>query len=363
VAGTGAPCTLATLPCGDRGKATKATLAGPMAVAPLGHGAYLIADRDVPRIRRVGRHGKITTAAGTGQICPNPGAKANACGDGGQATRAQLNIPHYVIAAPHGAFIIADRGDDRVREVSSSGIINTIAGDGLACHPSTDTCGDGGSATLAQITSPQGVSLAASGALLIGGKDNRIREVSTSGTIDTAAGTGNPCPSPTSSCGDGGSATNAQLSDPHGVAALPNGGFLIADRLDNRIREVSPSGTITTVAGTGAVCKPTHKCGDGGKATSAKLNRPVEVTPVPGGGFLVLDSDANRVRFVNAKGTITTLAGSGKECKPSTAKCGDGGRATSAQLARAHGAAITKRHVYIADRNDNRIRRVDVTLP
>jgi hypothetical protein len=363
VAGTGAPCTVATLPCGDGGKATKATLAGPMAVVPLGQGAFLIADRDVPRIRRVGHHGKITTVAGTGQKCTNPTAPVSPCGDGGLATRAQLNIPHYLIAAPNGAFIIADRGDNRVREVFSSGIINTIAGDGLPCQPTTASCGDGGLATQAQITAPQGVSLAAGGALLIGGHDNRIREAMPSGTISTVAGTGSLCAKPTRKCGDGGPATSAQLSDPHGVAALPNGGFLIADRLDNRIRQVSPSGNITTVAGTGAACNPTHKCGDGGTATKATLNKPVEVTPVPGGGFLILDSDSNRVRYVNAKGTITTLAGSGKECKPSTAKCGDGGPATKALLARPHGAGITKHHVYIADRNDNRIRRVDVSLP
>ena len=98
-------------------------------------------------------------------------------------------------------------------------------------------------------------------------------------------------------------------------------------------------------------------------ATQATLNEPVEVAPVPGGGFLILDSDANRVRYVNAQGSIATLAGTGVECEPSTARCGDGGKATAAELARPHGAAITTHHVYIADRNDNRIRRVGVTLP
>jgi hypothetical protein len=66
---------------------------------------------------------------------------------------------------------------------------------------------------------------------------------------------------------------------------------------------------------------------------------------------------------VHASGKITTIAGSGKECKPSTASCGDGGKATHAELARPHGAAITKHGVYIADRNDNRIRFVDIDLP
>jgi hypothetical protein len=250
-----------------------------MAVALLGHGAYLIADRDVPRIRRVSRHGKITTVAGTGETCQNPAAKHHPCGDGGKATKAQLNIPHYVIAAPHGEFVIADRGDDRVRKVSRTGIITTVAGDGRACQPTTAPCGDGGPASEAEITSPQGVSRVSTGALLIGGKDNRIREVSPVQTITTVAGTGAACPKSSDTCGDGGPATAAQLSDPHGVASLPNGGMLIADRLDNRIREVSPTGEITTVAGTGEACKPTHKCGDGGKATSATLDRPVEVAP------------------------------------------------------------------------------------
>jgi hypothetical protein len=151
---------------------------------------------------------------------------------------------------------------------------------------------------------------------LIGGKDNRIREVSPTQTISTVAGTGAPCPKATDKCGDGRLATAAQLSDPYAVAVLPNGGMLIPTGCTTASGEVSAKGEITTVAGTGNACKPTHKCGDGSKATRATLDRPVEVTPVSDGGFLILDSDANRVRYVHASGKTPRSALAARSASP-----------------------------------------------
>lgn len=376
VAGTGALCDSHMLPCGFGGVATKAALAWPMAVAPLPDGSYLIAERggpggphtngnngsNTPRISRVdGATGIITVVAGDNRTCQNPTAKVNPCGDNGPATAAQLNIPHYVIAIPSG-FVIADRGNSRVRLVTfADGIIRTIAGDGHHCKVG-DRCGDGGLATRAQINYPQGVSAYNDGRILITGKDNRVRMLALDQTISTVAGSGAFCPNTTDPCGDGKLATHARFNDPHGVAALTNGAMLIADKRDNRIRKVNEQGIITTVAGTGVACQaPTDPCGDGGPAVAARLNGPVEVTAVVGGGFLINDSGDSRVRYVDPDGIIHTIAGSGEKCLPGE-ECG-GESAVKAILSRPHGTAVTDRGVYIADRNDNRVRLVAIRLP
>jgi hypothetical protein len=132
----------------------------------------------------------------------------------------------------------------------------------------------------------------ADGGFLIGdSNDERVRRVSPAGIITTVAGTGTQ-----GFAGDGGPATAAQLSGPDGVAVTPDGGFLFADSFNNRVRRVSPAGTITTVAGNGTA----GAWGDGGPATAAELNEPEGVALTADGGFLVADTGGNRVRFVDA---------------------------------------------------------------
>src|SRR3954468_1010504 len=123
------------------------------------------------------------------------------------------------------------------------------------------------------------------------------------GAITTVAGNGKDGFS-----GDGGPATAAALSFPESVAPTADGGFLIADRANHRIRKVAPDGTIATVAG-----KTSNVAfsGDGGPATAADLYYPTDAQPTPDGGFLISDSYNNRIRKVSAAGTITTVAGKG----------------------------------------------------
>jgi hypothetical protein len=136
------------------------------------------------------------------------------------------------------------------------------------------------------------------------------------GDISTVAGNGT-----FGSIGDGGPATSAEINSPRDVASLHGGGFLIADTNNDRIRMVSPSGVITTVAGTGV----SGYNGDGILATTAQLNGPRGIEPLPGGGFLIADFFNHRVRMVDAAGIIHTVAGDGT---PTSG--GDGGPATSA---------------------------------
>jgi hypothetical protein len=150
--------------------------------------------------------------------------------------------------------------------------------------------------------------------------------------------------------GDGGPAELALLAAPTAVAPTPDGGYLIADSQNNRIRRVGPDGIITTVAGNGSA----GHSGDGGPATAASLTVPTDVAVAPGGGFLIADTGNDRIRRVAADGTITTLAGNGT---PGFA--GDGGNATAARLHGPQGVDVTfQGTVLISDTGNDRVREV-----
>ena len=269
---------------GDGGPATAAQLNQPEGVAVTADGGFLIGDTSNHRIRRVSPAGTITTVAGTTQ---------GLSGDGGPATAAQLTFPSGVAVTADGGFLIADSGTHRVRRVSPAGTITTVAG------TTQGSSGDGGPATAAQLTFPSGVAVTADGGFLIADSGNhRMRRVSPTGTITTVAGTTGGL------SGDDGPATAAQLDTPRGVAVTADGGFLIADSGNHRVRRVSPTGTITTVAGT-----TRGLSGDGGPATAAQLNFAFGVAVTADGGFLIADTLNHRMRRVSPAGTITTVAG------------------------------------------------------
>src|SRR5205814_390269 len=162
-------------------------------------------------------------------------------GETSLATSAQLSGPVDVFVAPGGDYFIADTNNCRIRNVDAgTSTITTIAGTGV-CGFS----GDGGQATLAQINKPRGVALDGLGNILIADTENiRIRFVDAgTGTITTVAGTG-----AASYSGDGGLATLASMSHPDDVYVRPDGKYVIADTADNRIRMVDTgTGVITTV--------------------------------------------------------------------------------------------------------------------
>jgi hypothetical protein len=191
---------------------------------------------------------KITTIAGNG--------KRGFSGDGGPATSAQLNQPHGVAVDGQGNVYISDAGNYRVRKVRPGGTITTFAGDGTP-----GILGDGGPATAARLSHVNSVAVDRQGNVYISDHGSgRVRKVSLDGTITTIAGGGSPR-------GDGGPATLARLYAPLQVAVDGPGNVYIADYADQRVRKVSPGGTITTFAGTGKG----GFSGDGGPATSAQL--------------------------------------------------------------------------------------------
>jgi sugar lactone lactonase YvrE len=412
---------------GDGGLATEARLTWPVGVAVDPSGNIYIADDAEDRIRKVDTYGIITTFAGTGT--------SGYSGDGGYATAAQINLPHDVTVDSSGNVYIADCYNNRIRRVDTSGVITTFAGDGTSGYS-----GDGGPATSAKIYMPWGVAVDNSGNILIADEGNsRIRKVYaqpvpgaptdvlasggnsraivsftaptsqgggpiTSYTVSSipggiaATGAGSPITvtgltngagysfvvravnsfgtgpfsDPSNSVipeqlqirtiagngsggysGDGVAAILAQLYNPTGVAVDSSGNIYIADNYNNRIRKVDTIGVISTFAGDGT----NGYAGDGGPATSAKLSRPNGVTTDSAGNIYIADKENNRVRKVDTTGVISTVAGNG-----TVGFSGDGGLAIEAKLYYPTGVAIDPSgNIYIADYYNNRIRKVDTT--
>jgi uncharacterized protein (TIGR03437 family) len=266
------------------------------------------------RIRKVSPSGVITTIAGNGT--------SGLSGDGGPATSAQLIAPGSLALDAAGDLVLSD--GNRIREVSPSGTIATVAGSGPLFEYSFS--GDGGPATAAQVI-PLGLATDGLGNVFIADGNQRIRKISADGIITTIAGYGDGV-SCCFSC-DGGPAVNAQLQ-PSDVAVDGQGNVFIADVYNLRVRRVSPGGIITTVAGDGLECLTVEKCGpavDGGPATGAHLIAPQGVAVDSAGDLFIADAGYALIRKVAPSGIITTVAGSVPG--PSS---GDGGPATSAQL-------------------------------
>ena len=220
------------------------------------------------------------------------------------ALRAELDRPVGLAVDAQGNVYIADRDNQRVRKVDTRGIISTFAGSGDSIDR---TYGDGGPATAAGLFSPVGVAVDRQGNVYIAerGLNGRVRKVNASGVISTYAGGGN-AGYPT--YGDGGPATSADLRDVSALALDVEGNVYVSDYNDGRVRKVSRSGIITTVAGRW----PPGFSGDGGPATSAQLQGPTGLAFDGQGNLYIADQRNGRIRRVSRSGIITTVAGGGQ---------------------------------------------------
>ena len=323
---------------GDGGPATSAQLTQAYGVSVDVSNNVYFPDYQNNKVRMVTSTGIIITIAGTGSY--------GSSGDDGAATSAQLNNPVGVANDMHGNLYIADATNNKIRIVSSTGIITTIAGTGM-----WGSNGDDGAATSAQLNNPQAIAIDISGKLYIGDISNfKVRLVSTTGIITTFAGTGTY-----GNFGDGVAATLAQLSFPVGLF-VDNGNVYIADLNNHMIRVVSSTGTITTVAGTGTA----GNLGDGEAATSAQLNTPRAMIVDGMGNLYIADTNNNKVRMVAyGTGIIMTVVNVGGS---TTGPIGDGGPATSATLNYPCGVANDLYgNLYIADTGDYLLRKVSST--
>jgi sugar lactone lactonase YvrE len=317
---------------GDTGPAPNAFLAGPSGVAPDASGNVLVADQNFNRIRRISSAGIIRTFAGTGT--------AGFSGDGAAATSAKISNPYGIVMDAAQNVFFSDSGNQRVRKIDTHGIITTVAGNGTAAF-----AGDFDFATNASLNSPSGVAVDASGNLFIADyNNNRIRKVNTNGIITTVAG------KISGYAGDGGYATNAGISRPRGVAVDAVGNIFIADTQDNRIRKVDTNGIITTLAGTNT----SGYSGDGGLAVTNRLSIPTGVAVDANGSIWIADQGNNRIRKIDTNGIITTMAGNGV-----SSFAGDGNSATIAALCGPSGIALDAAgNLIIADFGNFRVRKV-----
>ena len=324
---------------GDGGPATAAQFEEPNSVAVDSSGNLYFPDAVNDRVRVVSPSGVINTIAGPGEGEADFATR----GDGGPSTLAWLNTPNGVALDSSGNLYIADSANGRVRKVDS-GVITTVAGTRTRGYS-----GDGGQATAAQFEFPDRVVVDSSGNLYISdSSDARIRKVDSAGVITTVAGTGTGGYS-----GDGGQATAAQINNPEGMAVDSSGNLYIADTTNNRIRKVDTSGVITTVAGNGSY----GYSGDGGQATAARLRRPEGVAVDSSGNLYIADSRSHRIRMVDTSGVITTVAGIG-----TNGISGDGGAATSASVGWPSDIKVDgSGNLYIAQANSARIRKVDTS--
>ena len=313
--------------------ATAARFENPTDVAVDATGNMYVADVSRHRILRIDSAGVVTSFAGTGDWGDG--------GDGGPASQANLNNPSGVEADAAGNVYIAEEHGHRVRRVDAAGRITTFAGTGDPGYG-----GDGGPAFEARISYPQGVAVDSVGNVFVAEGGGRVRRVDAEGLVATFAGTRDQ-----GYGGDGGPASDAQLMDPANVAVDAAGNVYVADRRDNRVRKIDTSGMITTVAGTG----DPGNAGDGGPASQARFRRPEGVAVDSSGAVYVADRDNNRIRKIDASGTITAFAGTGDRGND-----GDGGPASQAQFRSPEGVALDSLgNVYVADRDNHVVRKID----
>lgn len=253
-------------------------------------GAVYVADSGNQRIRRIDPGGAIVTIAGDGAAPAATCVSFNPVNDGASALNAHLYNPADMLVRADGTIIVADQQNNRIRQISPSGTISTIAGNGL--H---NLFAPGVPATASPMDWPSALALDAAGNVVFAEiHSNRIGRINAaSGRVETVAGNGFP-----------GTAT---LTKPAGIAIDRAGNVWIADTGNHRIRRASPDGTLTTVAGTGTQ----GYCGDGGPAASACFDTPMDVKLDSRGNTYVADTGNHRIRRIDPAGVVSTVAGTG----------------------------------------------------
>jgi len=274
----------------------------------------------------------ITTIAGNGI--------AGSSGDGGPASAAELYNPVGLYIYKGGDIYIADSRNNKIRMINSSGIITTIAGNGIA-----GISGDGGPAITAELNGPTGMCKDALGNLYIADqKNNEIRKVDISGKISTIAGNGIMGFS-----GDGGAATSCKFSLPTSICLDTNGNLYIADDLNYRIRKINTSGIIYTVVGGGP-----NSVTDGVPATSVRLGETSFLAVNDSGNIYVSTTVEPQIYRVDGVGNIYIVAGT-----RTIGYSGDGGPATDAEMYQVGICLDSLNNLYIADGANNRVREVN----
>jgi sugar lactone lactonase YvrE len=278
-----------TVAGGYAGNGKPATAAGIdqlSSVAMDAKGNLYVTDSGNCQIRKINSKGVIVKFAGT-KVC-------GFSGDGGPAASAMINSPSTIVFDGAGNLLFGDEGNSRIRKITPTGIISTIAGNGTVGYS-----GDGGPATDASLYGPTSLFVDSANNIYITDAFNYVvRKIDAAGVIHTVAGNNQP-----GFAGDGGPATSAQISYSSGIVADAQGNFYIADANNHRVRKVDASGSITTYAGNGQF----GNGGDGGPATGASLGgvRGLLIR----GGKLYITTSSNVWAVSLATQKITIIAG------------------------------------------------------
>ena len=253
-------------------------------------GNLYVADQYLHIIRKIDTNGLVTTVAGTV-------GEGGQSGDGGPATSAKINSPRGVTVDSKGNLYISDSGNNLIRKVDTNGNISTFAGSIGATNP-----GDGGPATSAAIGFPYQLAVDAADNLYIADNGNHsVRKVDVStGIISTYAGNRQ-----TAYGGDGGQATNAAVHGPLGIAFDNSGNLYIAQTNSHVIRKVDTNGIISTLAGSGEAGYSE------GQGNSAQFNNPSTLAVDSKGNVYVTDTSNRRIRKITSSGLVSTVAGNG----------------------------------------------------
>jgi RHS repeat-associated protein len=361
---------------GDGGAAGSALLNSPGGITISAAGDRYIADTGNNRVQEIPaasgtQWGQAVTGGDMYTVAGSAAGTSGLSGDGGPASSALLKLPGGVALGSAGDLYIADTGNNRVQEAAkASGIISTFAGSATGSSGHT---GDGGPAGSALLNGPAGVTVSGAGDVYVADTNsNRVQEVAkasgtqfgismTAGDIYTIAGSASGSHG---FSGDGSAAISALMHRAAAVTLDGSGDVFVADQSNNRVREVTVAGVISTFAGNGGQLS---NDGNGGPATGAALKTPSGAVSDGAGNVYIADADNNRIQEIAAAshtqfgiamtaGYVYTVAGSATAAGGSS---GDGGAATAALLDRPSGVAVDAAgDIYIADTVNNRIQEV-----
>jgi S1-C subfamily serine protease/sugar lactone lactonase YvrE len=321
----------------DGTPARDASFQGRIHLATQADGGVIVSDSGANRIYRV-YNGTVTRLAGFSRSFYN--------GENVPAKDAALEQPMGVRVRPNGAIVFAERGNsNRIREIAPNGNVHTLAGNGRR-----EYSGDGGRALNASLNGPNAVCLDSSGVIYVADTENqRIRKITPDGSIQLVAGNGSKGFS-----GDGGPAERASFNTPTGVEVGPDGSVYVADAGNRRVRKISPTGVITTIAGDGT----NRFSGDGSSAVRASFGWPYALAWGPDHALYVTDTVAGRIRRLDlTSGAVASVAGNGMR-----GTLGDGGAPLLASLGSAEGLAIDGAgNIYLGDSGTGVIRVVRAT--
>jgi len=305
---------------------TVASFNWPYGVAVDANGNVYVADSRNQRIRKITPSGNVTTFAGSG-------TEGYADGLG---TAASFYAPFGVAVDASGNIYVAEFGNHRIRKITASGNVTTLAGSGIAGYAD-------GQGTAASFSYPTGLAVDANGNVYVADYGNhRIRKITPSGNVTTLAGSG-------TAGYTGGQGTSASFNWPSGLAVDGNGNVYLGDQGNNKIRKITPAGVVTTLAGSG-----TAGYADG-QGTAASFAGPSGVAVDSNGNVYVADCGNHRIRKITPSGNVTTLAGSGIQGSAD-------GQGTAASFYAPYGVAIdTSRNIYVAESYGQRIRKIIIS--